>query len=86
MLCCYYESKDDLHLINARRRTLFGKEQINPVSRFIGEINKDLIETNVKDELPKKEEKIETEDMFRKEEIDYQVGDYVYHETLVLVV
>ena len=81
---CYVaitRAKDDLHLVNARRRTLFGKEQINPVSRFIGEINKDLIETNVKEELPKQEEKINTEDVFREEEVDYQVGDYVYHET-----
>lgn len=81
---CYVaitRAKDDLHLINARRRTLFGKEQINPVSRFIGEISKDLIETNVKEELPKQENKIEIEQMFREEEVDYQVGDYVYHET-----
>ena len=81
---CYVaitRAKDDLHLVNARRRTLFGKEQINPVSRFIGEINSDLIETNVKEELPKQEEKIDTGEMFREEEVDYQVGDYVYHET-----
>ena len=81
---CYVaitRAKDDLHLVNARRRTLFGKEQINPVSRFIGEIPSDLLETNVKDELPKKEEKIQVGEMFREEEIDYQVGDYVYHET-----
>ena len=54
---CYVaitRAKDDLHLVNARRRTLFGKEQINPVSRFLGEINKELIDTNVKDELPQK--------------------------------
>ena len=74
-------AKDDLHLVNARRRTLFGNEQINPVSRFIGEINSDLIESNVNDEPKKVEEKIETEEMFREEEVDYQVGDYVYHET-----
>ncbi len=82
---CYVaitRAKDVLHLVNARHRTLFGKEQINPVSRFIGEINKDLIETNVKEELEKQQtEKINTEDMFREEEVDYQVGDYVYHET-----
>ena len=81
---CYVaitRAKDDLHLVNARRRTLFGKEQINPVSRFIGEIPSDLIETNVKDELPKKEEKIQIGEMFREEEVDYQVGDYVYHES-----
>lgn len=81
---CYVaitRAKDDLHLVNARRRTLFGKEQINPVSRFMGEIDKDLIESNAKEELPQKEEKIQVGEMFREEEVDYQVGDYVYHES-----
>lgn len=81
---CYVaitRAKDDLHLVNARHRTLFGREQVNPPSRFINEINKDLLETNVKDEIQKQEVKISTEDMFREEEIDYHVGDYVYHET-----
>ena len=81
---CYVaitRAKDDLHLVNARRRTLYGNEQINPVSRFIGEINSDLLETNAKEEIPKKEEKIEVGEMFREEVVDYQVGDFVYHET-----
>lgn len=81
---CYVaitRAKDDLHLVNARRRTLYGNEQINPVSRFIGEINSDLLETNAKEEIPKKEEKLEVGEMFREEEVDYQVGDFVYHET-----
>ncbi len=81
---CYVaitRAKDDLHLINARRRTLFGKEQINPVSRFMGEISKDLLESNNNEEIPQKEEKIQVGEMFREETIDYQVGDYVYHET-----
>ena len=81
---CYVaitRARDDLHLVNARRRTLFGKEQVNPVSRFISEINPDLLETNVKDEIPKKEEKIDTTEMFREEDVDYKVGDFVYHET-----
>ena len=81
---CYVaitRAKDELHLVNARRRTLFGKEQINPVSRFMGEINKDLIESNAKEELPKHEEKLNVGEMFREEDIDYAVGDYVYHES-----
>ena len=82
---CYVaitRAKDNLHLVNARRRTLFGKEQVNPVSRFMSEISPELLETNVKEEeLPKKEEKIDTTEMFREEEVDYKVGDYVYHET-----
>ena len=32
-------------------------------------------------EMPKKEEKLEPSEVFRDEEVDYQVGDYVYHET-----
>ena len=83
---CYVaitRAKDDLHLVNARRRTLYGKEQINPVSRFIGEINSDLIESNVDNEVKQEEQKrkIQTGEMFREEEVDYNVGDYVYHET-----
>ena len=80
---CYVaitRAKDDLHLVNARRRTLYGNEQINPVSRFINEISKDLIESNEKEE-EKPEEKINVGEMFREEEVDYQVGDFVYHET-----
>ena len=74
-------AKDKLHLINARRRTLFGKEQINPVSRFLSEINEDLIESNVEEKNKKEEPKIEVGEMFREEDVDYQVGDFVYHET-----
>ena len=76
-------AKDDLHLVNARHRTLFGKEQVNPVSRFIGEISSDLLETNAKEEVQKqeKEKKVEVGEMFHEEEVDYKVGDYVYHES-----
>ena len=79
---CYVaitRAKDDLHLINARRRTLFGNEQVNPASRFLSEISSDLLETNEKEE--KEEIPINKEEMFRDEDVDYQVGDYVYHET-----
>ena len=47
----------------------------------MGEIPKDLIESNAKEELPQHEEKIQVGEMFREEEIDYQIGDYVYHES-----
>ena len=80
---CYVaitRAKKRLYLVNARKRTLFGREQVNPVSRFISEINSDLIHSNK--ELEKKPpEKIDTTEMFRDENVEYQVGDYVYHET-----
>lgn len=81
---CYVaitRAKKELFLINTKRRTLFGRDQINPPSRFISEVNSNLIESNVKEEEVKKETKINTGEMFRDEDVDYQVGDYVYHET-----
>ena len=74
-------AKDDLYLVNARRRTLFGNDQINPVSRFLSEIPQDLIEATKEEPKEKEEIKIETGEMFRDEEVDYQVGDFVFHET-----
>ena len=72
-------AKKDLYLVNAKRRVLYGKDQINPPSRFIGEINTDLIDSN--EEIEKTEEKIVEEDVFYQEDVEYNVGDYVYHET-----
>ena len=73
-------AKDHLTLVNARQRTLFGRDQVNPASRFISEINKDLIDNESRD--PKdKEEKIDIKDVMHEEEVDYAVGDLVYHET-----
>ncbi len=78
---CYVaitRAKDDLYLVNARRRMLFGKEQVNPVSRFINEIDANLIETVASEEEKTVDAK---EDVMRTEDVDYTVGDYVYHET-----
>ena len=78
---CYVaitRAKEKLYLLNARRRVLFGKEGINPPSRFLGEIAQDLIETNSKEEQEPK--KLNKENIIRTEDVDYQVGDYVVHE------
>ncbi len=81
---CYVaitRAKKELHLINARTRTLFGKEQVNPVSRFIAEIPKELLETNVKEEVSIASQKINVSKNFRVEEVEYKVNDFVYHDT-----
>ena len=82
---CYVaitRAKSHLYLVNAKRRTLFGKDQINPPSRFISEIDPKLIESNIELEPENKVvSKLQSEDVFRTDDIDYQVGDYVYHET-----
>ncbi len=79
---CYVaitRAREKLYLFNARRRVLFGNEQINPPSRFLGEIDKDLLETNM---VARKEteKKIDVNSVLRDEEVDYQVGDYVVHD------
>ena len=78
---CYVaitRAKDKLYLVNSRMRTLFGKEQSNPASRFISEINQDLLDKAFKEKEEK--EKINKEELFHKENIDYVIGDFVYHE------
>ncbi len=79
---CYVaitRAKKDLYLLNARKRILFGKDQVNPPSRFIGEIDSNLIDSNFQ-ESPE-EKRLNEEDMFYEEDMNYEVGDYVYHET-----
>lgn len=78
---CYVaitRAKKKLHLVNARQRMLFGKDQINPVSRFIKEIDENLLfQVGVKE---KQEKHISKEDMYTKESTDYEIGDYVFHD------
>lgn len=72
-------AKDNLTIINARRRTLFGREQVNPPSRFISEISTDLLDiVNKKEEITPK---LDVNTVLREEAVDYKLGDNVYHET-----
>ncbi|MDD3241681.1 MAG: 3'-5' exonuclease [Bacilli bacterium] len=72
-------AKKLLYLINARKRVLFGKEQNNPPSRFISEIDKELLNIISKEEK-QEAERIRVEDKLYKEDVNYQIGDYVYHD------
>lgn len=71
-------ARDLLYLTNAKRRMLYGKESINPPSRFIEEIDKELIETSVSSlkEEPVFNKKI----MYNENDIQYNSGDVVFHE------
>ena len=76
---CYVaitRAKEQLWLVNARKRTIFGKESYNVVSRFIDEIDENLLEKEVSDfEQP----------TFNKkpidESIEYSVGEHIIHTT-----
>ncbi len=76
-----------LYLTNARIRVLFGQEQINPVSRFISEIDDDLLDNigikvinNSYNENKYEEVKSPSEN-YSNTDISYRVNDFVYHDT-----
>ena len=68
-------ARKKLYLVNTRMRTLYGREQANPTSRFLNEIDDHLIEKNFTEE-----EKKEKKEFFHEEDVEYNIGDYVYHE------
>ena len=79
---CYVaitRAKEKLYLVNTRMRTLFGKDQSNPSSRFISEIDENLIEKDFKEDK-NNQPKVSKNEFFHEENIDYNVGDFVYHE------
>lgn len=75
---CYVaitRAKKELHFVNARRRTLYGKEQVNPPSRFIEEVGNEYIEGKQQEQpIFKKEEN------FYSEDVTYSVGNKVSHK------
>ena len=70
-------AREKLWLVNARMRTLYGKEQANPPSRFLNEIDENLLDKKFKEENINQKPK---EEFFREEDVEFNVGDYVYHE------
>jgi len=85
---CYVaitRAREKLYITNARTRILFGMDQINPVSRFISEIDDELLDIFEKkiEGFVKKSIKEETvPKVFNTETSDsnYQKDDYVYHD------
>ncbi len=78
---CYVaitRAKKELYLVNAKRRTLYGMDSVNPPSRFIEEIDEDLL---MKDQgvVDDSTTCSKLEDMIIDESIEYGVGDKVHH-------
>lgn len=79
---CYVaitRAKKKLYLLNALKRTLFGRTSVNMPSRFIAEINKDLID------MPEKKtisinQRIDKSKMFNDDN-GLKAGDNVVHDT-----
>lgn len=80
---CYVgitRAKDLLYLTNAKRRMLYGEDNYNVPSRFIGEINDKIIKTN---ELAtaKTNESKPKESYYKNTDVEYKLGDIVNHKT-----
>lgn len=78
---CYVgitRAKRRLYISNAKRRMLYGKDVINPPSRFIKEIAPDLLEIENENMMP--EEKINREELYRNDEdVEFNEGDIIMH-------
>ena len=77
---CYVgitRAKEKLYLSNARKRMLYGKENLTIPSRFLKEIPSELIEET--SASVKSEKKIDKTKVFYDEEQEYQVGQVVMH-------
>lgn len=80
---CYVaitRAKEKLYLVNALKRTLFGKSSVNMPSRFIAEIDKDYIDAPEKKNVGIDQVKIDKSKMFN-EDNGLKAGDNVIHDT-----
>ena len=76
---CYVgitRAKERLYLSNSKYRMLYGKDMSNPPSRFINEIDKEFIESNIKEN-----ESFIKNDLYTDEDVFYKSGDVVNHMT-----
>ncbi len=77
---CYVaitRAKEKLWLINARRRTLYGIDSYNPVSRFIEEIDEECLDTDFEDT---KKINLKSDNNHNIDtSIDYSIGGNVMH-------
>ena len=83
---CYVaitRAREHLYITNARTRLLYGMSQVNPVSRFIKEIDANLINSlNVEEsnEFLEKHKVLKTLDNENTDNSEYKINDYVYHD------
>lgn len=73
-------AKEILYITNAKRRMLYGKESLNLPSRFIEEIDSDLLEVENKVKMVSSTMNFNKSKMYSSEEVDYKSGDVVLHE------
>ena len=81
---CYVaitRAKKNLWMLNARKRMLFGNTQLNMPSRFMDEIDSRYIECeNNRTSFINKASSFVKGNMFRNDDVSYNVGDHVHHD------
>jgi len=80
---CYVgitRAKEKLYLLNAKSRMMYGRTNYNTESRFINEIDPNLLEIEQKESIF--QSPITTrENMFCEDDNDLQIGDVIMHDT-----
>ena len=81
---CYVaitRAREKLYITNSRSRILYGQEQVNMVSRFINEMNSELIDNinNEESSYIKKSTELKKV-ILSNDECDYHENEYVYHD------
>jgi len=80
---CYVgitRARERLYITNAKRRMLYGKDQMNLPSRFISEIDKDLLDCE--EGVLEEKKIIKKEDVYNnKDNDDLKSGDLVNHDS-----
>ncbi len=78
---CYVgitRAKEKLYLLNAKSRMMYGHASAYPESRFIKEIDENLLETEKKN-IFEHTGKIKREEMYQDQDVEYQVGEIIVH-------
>jgi len=77
---CYVgftRAKEKLYLTNAKKRMLYGKTTSNQPSRFIEEINKEVLD--ISNHSIKEEKVLNKDNMYNNDNVDFKKGDIVMH-------
>ena len=81
---CYVaitRAREKLYITNSRSRVLYGGEQVNPVSRFVNEIDDNLLDkVNIDNNEFKEKSNMPKKILLKDDECDYHEGDFVYHD------
>ena len=72
-------ARKKLWLVNAKRRTLYGMDHMNPPSRFLQEVDDSYIEKDFKESTAS--QKVDTFVSKVDSSVEYNIGDHIVHDT-----